>query len=58
MKLGRLCRLFLGKSHRAQIVEQARAEQDYYAKRQQAQIQRKVNYLDLLVKQFQEDTRR
>lgn len=56
--LKKFFRMLFGNGHRDQIVKQARAESSYAAQRSAHIIQAKVNYLDTLVKQFQEDTRR
>lgn len=56
--LKKFFRMLFGHGHRDQIVRQARAESSYAAQRSSGIIKAKVNYLDTLVKQFQEDTRR
>lgn len=56
--LSKFFRMLFGNCRRERIVQQARAESSYAARRNSAIIDQKVNYLDTLVKQFQEDTRR
>lgn len=56
--LTKIFRMIFGHCRREKIVQQARDESSYAAQRSAGIIQAKVNYLDTLVKQFQEDTRR
>lgn len=51
-------RILFGGSHREELVRQAQEDRLFASRQNSAIIDQKINYLDRLVRQFQEDTRR